>query len=40
MMESGSPERMSDKEKEDKFGQTAPCTRDGGKTIKPMVKVD
>jgi len=40
MMESGSPEKTSDKVKEDKFGQMVPCTRDGGKTTKPMEKVD
>jgi len=40
MMESGSPEKTSDKVKEDKFGQMVPCTRDGGRIIKPMERVD
>ena len=40
MMESGSKGKMSDKEKEDKFGQMAPCMRAGGRITKPMEKVD
>ena len=40
MMESGSPEKTSDKVKEDKFGQMVPCMRDGGRIIKPMERVD
>jgi len=40
MMESGSPEKTSDKVKEDKFGQMVQCMKVGGKIIKPMEKED
>ena len=40
MMESGSKAKMSDKEKEDKFGQMAPCMKAGGRITKPMEKED
>lgn len=36
----GSPEKTSDKVKEDKFGQMVPCTRVGGRTTKPTVRED
>ena len=40
MMESGSSERMLDKEKGKKSGQTVHSTRDGGKLINYMVEVE
>ena len=32
--------KISDVEKEDRFGQMDPCMRGGFRTIKPMAKVD
>ena len=40
ILESGSPELKKDMVKEDKFGQMAQSTMDGGKTIKLTAKVD
>ena len=39
MMENGSLEKILGKVKVDKFGQTAPCMKVGGKIIKLMAKV-
>ena len=38
--ENGLKVQISDREKESKLGQMVPCMRVGGKTTKPMVKVD
>jgi len=38
MMENGLPAKMLDRERVDKYGQTALCTKGGGKIIKQMVK--
>ena len=40
MTENGSKAKILDKVKEDRFGQTDQCMRDGGKITKPTEKED